>query len=60
MEGQVADLREIRLESLKAELRGLLRLAGDLPVGTRERDVLADQVGEVVRRVVSLAEELED
>lgn len=60
MTDQVSDLRETRLEILKAKLRGLLRLAGNLPVGTPERDVLADRIGEVVGQAVCLAEELED
>ena len=59
MDNRVADLRETRLKILKAELRGLLRLAGILPVGTPERDVVADRVGEVMGQAVCLAEELE-
>lgn len=53
------DPRRIRLAELRRQLVELARRGKAAPVGSHERDSLAEQYGEVLAGVLALAEELE-
>ena len=53
------DPRRIRLAELRQQLAELARRGKTAPVGSQERDSLAEQYGEVLAGVLALAEELE-
>ncbi len=54
------DPRFARLAELRQRLAELSRLGKAAPVGSPQRDALAEQYGEVLASVLALAEELED
>jgi hypothetical protein len=53
------DPRRIRLARLRQQLAELARRGKAAAVGSRERDSLAEQYGDVLAGVLALAEELE-
>ena len=53
------DPRHARLAELRQRLEALGLRINDAPVGSPERDSLAEQFGEVLGGVLALAEELE-
>jgi hypothetical protein len=53
------DLRQARLAVVKGELRRLNQSIRGMPVGSPERDALADRIGEMAGQAIALAEELE-
>lgn len=54
------DPRRLRLAELRERLADLSRQGEAAPVGSPERDALAVRYGEVLVKVLALAEELEN
>ena len=53
------DPRQARLAELRQQLEVLGLMVNAAPVGSPERDRLAEEFGEVLGRVLALAEELQ-